>query len=572
MATRDASPNSDPVTLTHGLQPTSTAIRKMSVANADIPQLLGEAKDATRVEKNMTIWQAFRTYPKAVVFSMILSTAIVMEGYDIVLLANFYAFPSFNARYGSPTGDPKNPYEIPAAWQAGLSNGAGVGEILGLFINGIVSERYGYRKTMLVSLVAVTAFIFIPFFAKNLIELQIGEILCGIPWGVFQTLTTAYASEVCPTQLRAYLTTYVNLCWVMGQLIGSGVLRSLVQRSDQWSYRIPFAIQWIWPIPIIVGVLFAPESPWWLVRRGRVEDAKQALRSLTSSNNADASFDVDDTVAMMVTTNELEKTLESGVGYLDCFRGIDLRRTEIVCITWVIQNLCGSAFMGYSTYFYEQAGLPTVQAFNMSMGQYAIGFVGTIGSWFLMSHAGRRTLYVNGLAMLTVLLLCIGLTSISNHQNASWGIGSLLLIYTFVYDITVGPVCYSLVAEIPSTRLKTKSIVLARNLYNVAGIVNGIIVPYMLNPTAWNWKGKSGFFWAGMCFLCFSWTYFRLPEPKGRTYGELDILFEQGVSARKFSRIDVSPWAGETAPTPPRVGSKEKDNGGGLEMVEKAST
>jgi SP family general alpha glucoside:H+ symporter-like MFS transporter len=96
---------------------------------------------------------------------------------------------------------------------------------------------------MIVSLVAVAGFIFIPFFAKNLTDLEIGEILCGIPWGVFQTLTTAYASEVCPTQLRAYLTTYVNLCWVIGQLIGSGVLRSMLQRTDQWSYRIPFAIQ-----------------------------------------------------------------------------------------------------------------------------------------------------------------------------------------------------------------------------------------------------------------------------------------------------------------------------------------
>ncbi|KUJ15446.1 putative maltose permease [Mollisia scopiformis] len=522
----------------------------------------------------MSIWQAFRTYPKAVMFSIILSTAIVMEGYDVVLLANLYAFPSFNKKYGVATGNPLNPYQVPAPWQAGLSNGANVGEILGLFVNGIVSERYGYRKTMIVSLVAVIAFIFIPFFAQNLIDLQVGEILCGIPWGVFQTLTTAYASEVCPTQLRAYLTTYVNLCWVMGQLIGSGVLRSLVQRSDQWSYRIPFAIQWLWPIPIIIGVLFAPESPWWLVRRGRVEDAKKALRRLTSSKNADESFNVDDTIAMMVTTNELEKSLASGVGYLDCFKGIDLRRTEIVCVTWSIQNLCGSAFMGYSTYFYEQAGLPIVDSFDMSMAQYAIGFIGTIGSWFLMSHAGRRTLYVNGLALLTMLLLLIGLVSISKSKNSAWGIGSLLLIYTF----TIGPVCYSLVSELPSTRLKTKTIVLARNIYNVVGIINGIIVPYMLNPTAWNWKGKAGFFWAGMCGLCWVWTYFRLPEPKGRTYGEMDVLFEKGVSARKFSGTDVSPWShgnGQGGERGSEAKGKEKEEeevemeNGKAEMVEK---
>lgn len=162
-----------------------------------------------------------------------------------------------------------------------------------------------------------------------------------------------------------------------------------------------------------------------------------------------------------------------------------------------------------------------------------------------MSRIGRRTLYVNGLAALCLLLLLIGLVSISTSKAASWGIGSLLLIYTFTYDITVGPVCYSLVAEIPSTRLKTKTIVLARNVYNVMGIINGIIMPYMLNPTAWDWKGKTGFFWAGACFICFLWTYFRLPEPKGRTYGELDKLFERRISARKFADTDVSPWAVE---------------------------
>ncbi|KAN0090475.1 putative maltose permease [Hyaloscypha variabilis] len=523
---------------------------------------MNEAKDATENEKSMSIIQAFKTYPKAVMFSMCLSTAIIMEGYDVVLLANFYAFPTFNKRYGNATGNPKNPYQIPAPWQAGLSNGANVGEILGLFINGIVSERYGYRKTMIVSLIAVCGFIFIPFFAKDLIDLEIGEILCGIPWGVFQTLTTAYASEVCPVQLRPYLTTYVNLCWVIGQLIASGVLRALVTRPDQWSYRIPFAIQWIWPVPIMIGVLFAPESPWWLVRRGRQEDAKKALLSLTSSKNADDSFNVDQTIAMMVTTNELEKALESGTGYLDCFRGIDLRRTEIVCVTWTIQNLCGSAFMGYSTYFYEQAGLSTLDSFDMSMGQYALGICGTVGSWFLMARAGRRTLYTYGLALLTLLLLLVGLISISNSKGASWGIGSLLLIYTFTYDITVGPVCYSLVAEIPSTRLKTKSIVLARNVYNVFGIVNGVIMPYMLNPTAWNWRGKAGFFWAGMCALCWLWTYFRLPEPRGRTYGELDILFEKRVAARKFAGTDVSPWSSEQEIN--RVESDEKVALGGV--------
>lgn len=112
--------------------------------------------------------------------------------------------------------------------------------------------------------------------------------------------------------------------------------------------------------------------------------------------------------------------------------------------------------------------------------------------------------------------------------------------------MTVGPVCYSLVAELSSTRLRTKTIVLSRNVYNVFGIVNGVITPYMLNPTAWNWGAKSGFFWFGLNTLCLTWTYFRLPEPKGRTYGELDILFSNKVSARKFRNTDATQFHGET--------------------------
>ncbi|KAM0369928.1 hypothetical protein ACHAPY_010792 [Fusarium culmorum] len=61
----------------------------------------------------------------------------------------------------------------------------------------------------------------------------------------------------------------------------------------------------------------------------------------------------------------------------------------------------------------------------------------------------------------------------------------------------------------------------------------------MLNPTAWDWGNYAGFFWGGICFLCIIYTFFRLPEPSGRTFAELDVLFERGISARKFASTEV---------------------------------
>ncbi|KAG9511442.1 hypothetical protein KCU79_g24006, partial [Aureobasidium melanogenum] len=85
--------------------------------------------------------------------------------------------------------------------------------------------------------------------------------------------------------------------------------------------------------------------------------------------------------------------------------------------------------------------------------------------------------------------------------------------------------------------------VLGRNLYNIVGIVCSVLTPYMLNPSAWNWGNYAGFFWAGSCFLCIIYTYFRVPEPSGRTFAELDLLFEKKISARNFYKTQVDVFA-----------------------------
>jgi SP family general alpha glucoside:H+ symporter-like MFS transporter len=515
--------------------------RKLSVAFTDNVHITADANKATASEQKMTLMEGLRLYPKAVAWSVLLSAAIIMEGFDKVLIANLMAVPAFRERFGSPIAD--GSYQITAAWQAGLTNGAFVGEMMGLMINGIIADRLGYKKTMIGALFFVNLAIFVVFFAQNIQMLLVGLILCGIPWGVFQTLTCTYAAEVCPVPLRPILTTYVNLCWVIGQFLASGVLKGVAERPDQWAYRIPYALQWLWPLPLMIGISFAPESPWWLVRKDRDDEAKRMLLRLTSpAKHPD--FNADETISMMRHTNELEKAASTGTSYLDCFKGTDLRRTEIAAMTWFTQAFCGAALMGYSTYFFQQAGLSDSNAFSMSLGQYGIGGVGVIVAWTLIPRIGRRTLYVCGdLAMVVILVIIGGLGVIDKgNVGAQWGIGAMLLIFACTYNVTVGPICYAIVAEIPSTRLRQKTVVLARNFYNLASIVGNILTPRMLNPGAWNWGAKAGFFYAGTCFCCFIWAFFRLPEPKGRTYGELDILFEKRVPARQFANTVVESY------------------------------
>ncbi|KAJ3463371.1 hypothetical protein MRS44_008157 [Fusarium solani] len=107
--------------------------------------------------------------------------------------------------------------------------------------------------------------------------------------------------------------------------------------------------------------------------------------------------------------------------------------------------------------------------------------------------------------------------------------------------MSVGPIIYTLVAEIGSTRLRTQTVVLARSTYYVGNIIcGGLLQPQLLSPGAWNAKGKTAFFWAGLATLTLVWGYFRMFETKGRTFGEMDYMFQKGIPARKSANYKIN--------------------------------
>jgi len=141
-------------------------------------------------------------------------------------------------------------------------------------------------------------------------------------------------------------------------------------------------------------------------------------------------------------------------------------------------------------------------------------------------------------------MFIIGFVSLAPASNvgAIWAQSVLLVFWVFLYDISVGPLAFCIVSEVSSTRLRAKTIAIGRNSFYFWNIIFGVATPYMLNPTEDNWKGKSGFLFGGTCLLACIWTYFRLPELKGRTYEELDILFWRKVSAREFASTYVDAY------------------------------
>jgi SP family general alpha glucoside:H+ symporter-like MFS transporter len=138
----------------------------------------------------------------------------------------------------------------------------------------------------------------------------------------------------------------------------------------------------------------------------------------------------------------------------------------------------------------------------------------------------------------SMIIGCLGIPN-SNKTSIAYGIGNILLIEYFVFYITVGPIIYTIVTEIPSSYLRTKSVVLARAVYNVFVVVYGQLVPRMIQKASWDWGAKSGFFYGGIMAIGLTWAFFRLPETKDRTFAEIDILFKNKVKPRAFRSTNV---------------------------------
>ena len=322
----------------------------------------------------------------------------------------------------------------------------------------------------------------------------------------------------------------------VGQLIGTAILKTTGTLETKWAYKIPFTLQFFFPVLLLIGLPFCPESPYYLIRANKPEEAINSLSRFGYPSP-------NETASELASTILHEDAVAAKASYLDCFRGSDLRRTEIATGIIVVAQLTGVIFVvGYSTYFFQLAGIETATSFSLSVGVSFLGLLGVIGSWFLINRTGRRLTILVGVGFITVLLFLIGILDVipSSTSSPVYGQVGCIILFAFTYHLTIGPTSYTLLSEVSSTRLRSRTISLSIVMQSIFGTLLNIVIPLMISPDAANMKGKIGFVFGGTALLSCTWILFRVPETKGRRFRELDTLFEQGISARKFKEHQLT--------------------------------
>lgn len=368
---------------------------------------------------------------------------------------------------------------VPAQWLSAFGVCSYCGLFFGGFICSAVSDKYGRRPGLLAGIIIATCGILGEVLSTKRAAFLVSKFILGVGVGFYLTLGPVTCSEFAPTVLRGISTSGINLGIGIGGLLSNAVTRGFGTRLDTWSFRAPFTVQFLFSALLLIGLFFSPESPWYLVRVGRIDQARKTLTSLYGSETEAEKRLVD-----ITNTVHIESQSEQP-SYLSAFKGTDRIRTLISVGAFFAQQAVGVIFvLSYATYFFQLAGITASTALNLGVGISACGVVGNVLAWFIINRFGRRMLFVGGVAGCTVILFLVGILDVIPSTSAKYAQGAMCVIYAFIYFLTLGAVAFILLGETSSLALRARTTALATATQAVLGISLQIAIPYMVNPDA----------------------------------------------------------------------------------------
>ncbi|KAH7141827.1 general substrate transporter [Dactylonectria macrodidyma] len=486
--------------------------------------------------------QALKTWPFAALWSMVLSSTMIMVAYGPAWIAQLFALPAFTMRFGF---EYDGVYTISAGWQSTLSACSMVGQIIGATSIAILMDKYGRKPSFIFALFLISGCEFVQFFSTSLTVLLVGTILVGVSLGCFGVLCLTYAMEVVPLRLRGALGGLYSLGIITGPLLSAAVAQAVVNMTSVWAYRIGYAVHWVWPVVLLPLSIFLPESPVWLTRRGRLAEAEAALARLAITG-----YDVGPDLARMVAVDQQELLYAQSTSYIEIFKGVNRRRTVIACVCYATIALTGNTLVNSGAYFLILAGIDANTSFYWALGSALLALIGAFCGLYILAAWDRRPVYIWSQAIGGLVLILVGFVQLEasywERVNGPFGQAALFAAWNFVYGAFIGPISTVIMGEVPNNALRPKTVAFATMVQVVLVVLTLVINPYLMNPGFAFLQGYIGFIAGAIGMLCTIWIYFYVPET-ALTIERLELLFEAEIDARHFRSYDVAQLDGPDA-------------------------
>lgn len=256
---------------------------------------------------------------KCLLICIIVSAANMQYGLDSAAVASLQAMPGFLAVFGYPDPAAAGGYAIEGTFQQLIGSLLTLGAFLSSLAAGAFAHFFGRRAALWLACVLSAAACAIQISTADRAAVYVGRLLLGVANGFLVTFSNIYTAEVAPAHLRAVMVALFSEWVNIGSIVGSSVTYATKARLDRGSYQIPLGTLFVVPVLLSVGLLFVPESPRYLLYRGRLGAARKSLETLRGDSLRPDELELE--WVEMLKGIEEEKRTASTIGVLDMFRG-----------------------------------------------------------------------------------------------------------------------------------------------------------------------------------------------------------------------------------------------------------
>jgi SP family general alpha glucoside:H+ symporter-like MFS transporter len=469
-----------------------------------------------------SIAKTMRVFWRSTLIAVGISLAAVFECFALIVPNSIVANRGFIRDFGRVYGTDGTPIAMDPTDLSNWNLAGSLGAVLGLAVGGFLGDRFGRKVVLMVCTANLTIAVILSVTIKPSFGGWLARgLMAGTSQGLLQSSLVPYLSEIAPSKIRGMYLSLYSFFWGMGILVASIALY-ISEQIDPDNWKGPFYAQFVFLGLFFPALIFAPETPWFLARKGQEEKAKRSLRQLYGNI---ASYDVDREYLVIMAAIDAEKPMHADGTvkaqaewrqYLDCFQGTNLRRTLVGALPIVAQAFAGvMLFYGYTVYFFEQAGYPKPFEANLIFGFCQLA--GVVTSFVALDYFGRRPVLIFGTGFCAIC--CWALGGIAFMESPPGAVmAALACLWVFVYSTSLGPLGYNYIGEVPTQRLKSKSAAIAFTGNTASNLLfrcaccgperprgesltkrsvswcslSSYLAPYMLSPLKWGWGLKVG--------------------------------------------------------------------------------
>lgn len=398
-----------------------------------------------------------------------------------------------------------------------------IGCLFGALIAGVLSDKFGRKKLLLIS-----AFLFAVTSIGNALAPTFSifvawRILGGVAIGLASNLSPMYIAEVAPAQMRGKLVAINQLTIVIGvlaaQLVNWCLVRDLPQGATDEFIRASWFGQsgWRWMFALTAapaaffffGMFLVPESPRWLAKNGKPEQARTILEKIGGPGYA------------VNAVKEIEATLVNEIARVNFGDLLEPKMMKVLLLgvgLAVFQQWCGiNSIFNYAEEIFRQAGYDISSVLKNIAWTGSVNLAFTFVALGTVDRLGRRPLMLFGAVGLAVIYAILG----ACYHAGMQGFPLLLLVLAAIacYSMSLAPVVWVVISEIFPNRIRGAAMAVAVAALWLACFILTYSFP-LLNKAL----GAAGTFWlyAGICVLGFIFIWFMLPETKNKSLEQIE--------------------------------------------------